>query len=99
MSIYINLTKNEYPRHQGDIELRPNDQFEPVHWVDLPEYNSDTQVCYEGKPEQINGKWTMVWIVRDLTQDEIQIREEINKTILSRESENLTASGAAPDVI
>lgn len=73
MTAYINLTTNEYPRHQGDIELVPEDVFAQVQWVDMPEFDKVTQRCYEGFPIETNGVWHMTWIVRDATQEEIDL--------------------------
>jgi hypothetical protein len=71
MTAYINLTTGEYPRHPGDIELAPNDQFAPVEWVDPPPYSFPLQLCYEGPPVNENGIWRTTWIVRDATQEEL----------------------------
>ena len=73
MSAYINLTRNEYPRHQGDIELYPNDKYVKVEWVDMPEYDTQTKRCEEGFPIEINSVWYMTWVVRDATQEEIEL--------------------------
>lgn len=73
MSAYINLTTDEYPRHIGDIELSPNDIFAPVLWVDSPEIDASFQRCYEGAPVEVDGVWHMTWIVRDATQEEIDL--------------------------
>jgi hypothetical protein len=71
MSAYININTLEYPRHEGDIALDPQNQYAVVQWVDMPSFDSATQRCYEGAPEQIDGQWRMTWIVRDATQKEI----------------------------
>lgn len=71
MSAYININTLEYPRHEGDIALDPQGQYTLVQWVDMPPFNSATQICFEGKPKQIDGQWHMTWIVRDATQKEI----------------------------
>ena len=73
MTAYINLTRNEYPRHQGDIELYPNDSYAFVEWSDMPEFDKVTQRCYEGFPTETNGVWRMTWIIRDATQEEIDL--------------------------
>jgi hypothetical protein len=73
MSAYINLTRNEYPRHQGDIELYPNDTYAHVEWVDMPAYDYKTQRCGEGLPIEVDGIWHMTWIVRDATPEEIDL--------------------------
>jgi hypothetical protein len=73
MTSYINLTTNEYPRHVGDIELAPNDKFAHVEWVEMPEFDISTQRCKEGFPIEADGTWYMTWIVRDATQEEIDL--------------------------
>ena len=73
MTAYINLTTQEYPRHQGDIELNPNDTYVKVEWVDMPAYDAQTTRCEEGFPVKINSIWCMTWIVRDATPEEINL--------------------------
>lgn len=72
MTAYINTTTNEYPRHAGDIALDPEGTYEPVAWVDQPDFDRATQRCYEGAPEKTKGGWRMTWIVRDATPEEIE---------------------------
>lgn len=76
MTAYINLTRNEYPRHEGDIDIYPNDSYANVEWVDSPDYDYKLQRCGEGWPVEIDGTWYMTWVVRDATQAEI---DEMNK--------------------
>ena len=73
MTAYINLTTQEYPRHQGDIEINPNDEYTKVEWVDMPEYDAETKRCEEGFPVEVDGIWHMTWIVRDATPEEIEL--------------------------
>lgn len=98
MTAYINLDTGEYPRHPGDMALEPNCNYASVNWVDAPDYNENTQVAYEGPPECVNGEWYMVWIVRDLTPEEITAREE---AIAAKNPPSLDVNvpGTAPDVI
>lgn len=70
MSAYIKLISMEYPRHIGDIELDPDSEYAHVEWVDMPEYDANTQICYEGIPVEVNGVWYMNWLIRDATQEE-----------------------------
>jgi len=108
MSSYIKLSTMEYPRHQGDIRLEyPEmgydficpDSYAFVVEVSPPEINHEEQTCYEGFPQQINGQWTMVWEVRNLTDDEKIQRAEFLKRVLPNYQQDLAASGTAPDVI
>ena len=71
MTAYIKTSTNEYPRHDGDIALDPTGEYAAVQWVDKPTFNTETQRCKEGVPEQIDGQWRMTWIVRDATQSEM----------------------------
>lgn len=82
---YIKLTTNEYPRHEGDIRLEHPETptifecpptYAPVAYIDPPAFDEETQVAYELPPEQDANGWHMVWAVRDLTPEEIAIREE-----------------------
>ncbi len=108
MSSYIKLATSEYPRHQGDIRLEhpeigndfvcPNTYAE-VLFIPPPEINYSTQTCYELPPQKIDGQWTMVWAVRDLTEEEkMQIAENIKK-FGPKSPQNTDASGSAPNVI
>lgn len=80
MAYYYNIKTNEYPRHDGDLELL-GWQFGsnlPEHWVEVedsayPEISS-TQVCEEGTPVQIDGVWKRNWILRDVSPEESEMR-------------------------
>ena len=81
MSIYIKLSTNEYPRHQGDVRLEYPDMGEPfvlpetyasVQSTEPPEYDYETHRAEETPPVLINGVWTMQWRVREATQEEIE---------------------------
>ena len=77
MSAYIKLSTLAYPRHIGDIETDPagTADYAHVEWRDPPAFNETTERCHETSPVQENGVWRMVWVVRFLTQQEI---DEIN---------------------
>ena len=89
MTTYIKLSTLQYPVHEGDIRLEfPEiletltgedfpcpDTYSKVKWVDLPSVNSNLQTFYELPPTQINGEWTMVWEIRDLTEEEREQRQ------------------------
>lgn len=94
MSSYIKLSTLEYPRHEGDIrrehpeisedQTGPTfpcpDTYAPVVETPIPE-TSDTQTAYEVSPEQINGVWTRVWVVRDLTTEELDYRARVRYVV------------------
>lgn len=108
MSVYIKLSTLEYPRYQGDIRIEhPDigenfvcpDTYAEVLELPLPDINFDNQTCYELPPQKIDGQWTMVWAVRDLTEEEkMQIAENIKK-LGPKSPQNTDASGSVPNVI
>jgi hypothetical protein len=79
--LFIN-PQNEYPRHVGDIQiLNPNWQVGdplPAGWLEVvPTENPDVpenKVLIELAPVEINGVWTQVWSLRDLTAEELERR-------------------------
>ena len=71
MSAYINTKTMEYPRHAGDIELDPEGTYEPLIIGGFPNFDTATQRCVAKTVEKIEGEWTIVWEVRDATQEEI----------------------------
>jgi hypothetical protein len=80
--IYIS-PENEYPRHYGDIQLaNPNWKLGddlPEGWVQVAEAERPTpgadQVAYEDFPIEVDGVMTQNWVVRDMTQEEIDRRD------------------------
>ena len=84
MTTYIKLATLEYPRYEGDIRLEypeiTEDQtgetfpcpptYAKVAWVEMPTFNANSQRPYEEPPTQIDGVWTVVWGVRELTEEE-----------------------------
>jgi len=80
--LYINA-ENEYPRHIGDVQLvkpsfKEGDAL-PTGWQRVEESERPTagtdQVTVEGTPEEIDGVMTQTWVVRDLTQAELDRRD------------------------
>ena len=79
--LYISAD-NEYPRHIGDVQLAKSGFKEgdtlPTGWVQVEESERPTagndQLTVEGFPETIDGVVTQSWIVRDLTQAELDRR-------------------------
>ena len=105
---FINVSTLEYPLHEGDIRLLypeilesqtgdtfpcPN-EFAKVFWVD-PIFDSTYQYVSEALPQQLNGVWTISWVVKDMTQDELleQTKELAGNTI------ELNHPGSTPNVI
>ena len=112
MSAYIKLLTLEYPRYEGDIRLEyPDilesqtgesfpcpDTYAPVQFIDAPEFNVDTQIAYELAPVNNDGVWSMVWAVRNLTQEEIDSINEFKK-LYETPKPDLTQQGSQPNVI
>ena len=80
--LYIN-SENEYPRHIGDVQLakprfKDGDAL-PTGWTAVEESERPTagtdQVTVESLPEIVNGVMTQTWVVRDLTQEELDRRD------------------------
>ena len=80
--LYIN-SENEYPRHIGDVQLakpsfKDGDAL-PAGWTKVEESERPTagtdKVTVEGFPEDVDGVITQSWIVRDLTQAELDRRD------------------------
>ncbi len=64
----------EYPRYPGDVELNPTANWQEVEQTDPPAIESN-QIFYQLPPENINGRWVSVWEVRDLTEEEIKLKQ------------------------
>jgi hypothetical protein len=80
MAYYLNTETNEYPRHDGDLELLGWTLGEPLPepWVEVehvpsPEV-SESENYSEGAPVHLNGVWKRNWVVRDLTEEELTQR-------------------------
>ena len=77
--MYIDTNSNTYPLYPGDIALvspswsagdpLPSGWFE-VQQTTPPTINS-TQLYYEEAPSLVDGVYTQVWNVRELTQEEL----------------------------
>jgi len=84
--IYIN-PQGEYPRHIGDIQLEhPNYKAGdtlPDGWVKVAEADRPTvgkdKIAYEDTPVEVDGVMTQNWVVRDMTQEEIDRRDAPKK--------------------
>lgn len=61
MSLFINTQTNEYPRHIGDVELAPNEPWEPVVETPEPEHIEGYR-WVEGQPECRDGVWHRTWL-------------------------------------
>ena len=108
MTTYIKLATLEYPRYQGDIRLEHReigldfvcpDTYSVVEEVPAPQIDYSTHTAYELPPENIDGVWTRVWAVRELTAEEIQLMKEAADKQNPQRQQNLTVPGAEPDVI
>jgi hypothetical protein len=77
--LFIN-PENEYPRHIGDIQAaNPGWNYGdplPNGWIEVTPTNPpsvpENKALIELAPEEIDGTWTQVWSLRDLTPEEIE---------------------------
>lgn len=106
--VYIKLSTLEYPRYQGDIRLEHPDigdvfvcpnTYSEVFEVPMPDIDFNNQTCYEMPPQKNDEKWTMVWGIRDLTEEEKNERDKNIRKPKNLLSKNIEAPGSAPDVI
>jgi hypothetical protein len=105
MSAYIKLLTLEYPRYQGDIRLDHPEigeefvcpsTYASVQSISSPEFNIETQTSYQLPPVNIDGGWSMVWAVRDLTAEELESRRIAQQ---QNSTQNTNVSGSEPNVI
>ena len=81
MAIYYNTETNEYPRHDGDLELLGWSVGTPLpeNWVDIyqtdPPAVLENEIAYEVLPQLIGGNWIQQWAVRDMSPEEIELRD------------------------
>jgi hypothetical protein len=75
---YLNIETNQYPLHDGDLEVlipgwTPGDAL-PYPWVEVQEVvqieAQQYTTTYEGLPTLIDGKWSMTWLSRPMTDNE-----------------------------
>ena len=80
--LYIS-SENEYPRHTGDVQLAKSSFKDgdalPTGWVKVEESERPTagtdKVTVEGFPAEVDGVMTQSWVVRDLTEAELERRD------------------------
>jgi hypothetical protein len=81
--IFIN-PNNEYPRHIGDLYLEHPDfdgvnlpeGWRPVNEIDMPEFEFH-QMAYEEFPKLIDGEYFQSWVVKDLSEEDLALKEAI----------------------
>lgn len=84
MAIYLNTETNEYPRHAGDLELLGWNLGDPLpeNWVTVllvdPPIITETQTYTQNFPEKIDGIWKITYTVREMTQEEIDAKNNKN---------------------
>jgi hypothetical protein len=87
MTTFINTQTMAYPVSQQQIQDEyPNTSFptpfvapepyEPVMESPQPSYNPITQAVQQTTPEQTDGQWYQVWVVVDLTPEQIAYNQE-----------------------
>jgi hypothetical protein len=111
MSAFIKIPTLEYPRHEGDIRLEYPEILETqtgdtfpcpetyakVIQSSMPVYNYLEQKCLEQFPQNIDGVWTQVWQVFNLTEEEKQQQQQ--QQTISNSIALDTIPGNEPSVI
>ena len=122
---YIKISTMQYPLYEGDIRLEcpeiredqthPNfpcpEDYAPLEYDPVPEFNSSTHTATRLPPEIVEGKWKVKWSpIRELTADEKQQRRDQNAQYKAEQAaqspssastmfQNLNAPGEAPNVL
>lgn len=76
----INTETKKYPLTAQQVrEAFPTVTFAPQDWppapfaevvpVAMPDFDSITQDCTEGQPEQVGGAWRQTWVVTDVAPE------------------------------
>ena len=96
---YLKLSTMEYPRHEVDVAPGDEADYVEVEQTTPPAYNRTTQYLTQTAPVQSNGAWESVWVVNDMTPEQIALYEAMNPKPRRRNSPPLTNSGSTPNVI
>lgn len=110
---FLKLSTMQYPIQEGDIRLeypeitddQTGDTFPlPADYVQVeqttpPSYDGKTQYLSQSTPIENNGVWQSVWVVNDMTAEQIAMLAELNKPRQRKDRPPTTNSGSAPDVI
>jgi hypothetical protein len=111
---YIKLSTLQYPLYEGDIRLeypeitedQTGDTFPlPLDFVKVqdtvvPTCDENTQLVCEIAPVLINNIWSKQYMIRDLTQDELDMRENEKKRIDELNAkQNINKSGSTPNAL
>lgn len=81
--MYIDTNTNTYPLYPGDIMLvspswQPGDAL-PNGWFSVeptePPTISGTEIYEEATPDLVDGAYIQAWMVRNLTEEELAIRQ------------------------
>lgn len=75
-----------FPKEMPEERLAEWNVF-PVKSSEIPEYDEETHTVEEGEPELVEGEWTQVWNVRELTEDELKAR--VPESISRRQAKQL----------
>jgi len=92
MAIYYNTETNEYPRHDGDLELLGWSLATPLpeNWVEVhsadPPAVLENEIAYEVLPQLVSESWIQQWDVRGMSPEEIELRdnpsEDLSRNLL-----------------
>jgi hypothetical protein len=81
--MFIDTVNNRYPLYPGDAMIQVEgwqigDQL-PEGWFEVlattPPAITESELYYEQEPELIDGVYTQTWAVRELTAEEIAVRQ------------------------
>jgi hypothetical protein len=110
---YLKLSTMEYAFHEGDIRLEyPEitedqtgatfpvpDDYVSVEQTEPPKYDYKTQYLTQAAPIQNNGVWQSVWVVNDMTPEQVAELAEARKPPVRKNRPPTTNKGSTPDVI
>lgn len=110
---FLKLSTMQYPVQEGDIRLeypeiseaQTGDNFPlPADYVKVeqttpPTYVPATQYLTQSTPIQVGQTWQSVWVVNDMTAEQIAMLAELNKPRQRKNRPPTTNSGSIPNVI
>ncbi len=112
MSVYIKLSTLEYPRHEGDIRREHPEILESDTWPNFPCPSTYALVEQTPPPSIVvgvetaeqttpifkNGQWVSQWIVRALTEQELELQKQLETNNLPVFSNNSISENSSLNV-
>lgn len=110
---FLKLSTMQYPIQEGDIRLEypeiTDDQtgaafplpsgYVEVEQTPMPVFNELTQYLTQSAPVQVGQTWQSVWVVNDMTAEQLAARAEANKPLNHKKRPPTTNNGSVPNVI